>query len=66
VEGQPVLGLSFWVWADDVGAAATHALQTATSAGAVAHVGPQFYDVVVVPRTAVVMPVGEHDITLPY
>lgn len=66
VEGQPVLSLSFWVRADDVGAAATRALQTATAAGAVADVGPQFYDVVVIPRTAVVMSVEGHDINMPY
>jgi len=66
VEGQPVLGLSFWVWADDVGAAATRALQTAISAGAVAGVGPHFYDVVVVPRTSVVVAVDGHDINMPY
>ncbi len=65
VEGQAVLGLSFWVWANDVGAAATLALQTAKSAGAVAVVGPTFYDVVVVPRTAVVMPCDGHDINMP-
>src|SRR3954471_7855220 len=45
VEGQPVIGLTFWVRADDVGGAATTAVSTAIKAGADGLAGPAFYDV---------------------
>ena len=51
-----VVGLSFWVRADDVGTAATTALDVARRAGAGEGVGPELYDVVVIPRAAVVLP----------
>jgi hypothetical protein len=60
VEGQPVIGLVFWVRADDVGAAAVTALQTARLAGSVADVGPEYYDVSLVPRSAILVPEEEH------
>jgi hypothetical protein len=65
VEGQAVLGLSFWVRADDVGSAATVALSTARSAAAGGLAGPEFYDVVVVPRSAVRVPEDEHHLPMP-
>ncbi len=64
VEGQPVLGLLFWVRADEVGGAAVTALETARRAGAVADVGPDYYDVSLVPRSAVVGPEDEHEIQM--
>jgi hypothetical protein len=65
VEGQPVIGLVFWVRADDVGAAAVTALQTARLAGSVADVGPEYYDVSLVPRSAILVPEEEHNIENP-
>lgn len=51
-----VVGLLFWVRADDVGGAATIALDVARRAGAGEGIGPDLYDVVVIPRAAVVLP----------
>jgi hypothetical protein len=56
VEGAPVIGMLFWVRADTVGAAADLAVETAQSAGRANGVGPDLYDVVVIPRPAVVDP----------
>jgi hypothetical protein len=56
VTGRPVVGLLFWVDADDVGEAATTALQVARRAGAAHGVGPDLYDVTVIPEDAVVRP----------
>ena len=56
VEGQPVLGLSFWVRAEEVGAAATTALKTARRAGSAVDAGPDYYDITLVPRSAVLLP----------
>jgi hypothetical protein len=53
---RSVVGLLFWVRADDVGAAAATALDIARQAGGVAGVGPELYDVTVIPRAAVVLP----------
>ena len=55
---RPVVGLLFWVRADDVGGAATTAVDIArrAAAGADVGVGPDLYDVVVIPRAAVVLP----------
>jgi hypothetical protein len=53
---QPVVGLTFWVRADDVGAAASTAVETARSAGASCGVGPDLYDVTVIPSNAVAEP----------
>jgi hypothetical protein len=61
VEGQAVIGLSFWVRADDLGGAALTALETARRAGAAAEVGPDYYDVSLVPRSSVVVPEAEHE-----
>ena len=64
IEGQPVLGLTFWVRAKDVGAAATAALDTARGAGAVTGAGPDYYDVSLVPRSAIVGPKDEHEMRM--
>jgi len=53
IEGRPVVGLLFWVRADDVGHAAALAVETARQAGAATGVGPELYDVVVMPSTSV-------------
>ena len=52
----PVVGLLFWVRADDVGAAAVLAVDTAQLAGSLHGVGPRLYDVTVIPDDAVAMP----------
>jgi hypothetical protein len=66
VEGQPVIGLSFWVRADDVSGAAATALATArAAAGSKDIAGPDYYDVVLVPRTAVLMPPDQHELRMP-
>jgi hypothetical protein len=54
--GRPVIGLSFWVRADDVGQAASIAVETARLAGANSGVGTDLYDVVVIPNAAVARP----------
>ena len=59
-----MLGLTFWVRADDVGAAARTALDTARRAGATADVGPGYYDVALVPFEAVVAPWADHSIRM--
>ena len=56
VTSRPVTGLLFWVGADDVGAAARAAVETARRAGSGHAVGPELYDVTVIPRGAVVLP----------
>ena len=53
---RPVVGLLFWVRADGVGDAADIALEAARDAGRNHGVGPELYDVVVIPRDAVVSP----------
>jgi hypothetical protein len=63
-EGRPVVGLTFWVKADDLGAAAVTALETARRAGSAAEVGPDYYDVSLVPRSAIPMPEDEHTIDM--
>jgi hypothetical protein len=55
-----VIGLVFWVRADEVGEAARLAVETARRAGAESGVGPELYDVIVSPSTAVRHP-GEGD-----
>ena len=54
--GRPVLGLTFWIRADDVGGAATGAIEVARRVGAGAGAGPGLYDVTVIPRAAVTFP----------
>jgi hypothetical protein len=56
VANRPVVGLLFWVRADDVGAAAVTAVETAQHAGVGYGVGPELYDVTVIPSRAVVRP----------
>jgi hypothetical protein len=53
---RSVVGLSFWVRADDVGEAARTAVDTAQRAGAEHGVGTELYDVVVIPNAAVARP----------
>jgi len=55
-EGRPVVGLLFWVMADDVGGAASTAVEVARLAGKGNGVGPGLYDVTVIPSDAVVAP----------
>jgi hypothetical protein len=52
-EGRPAIGLVFWVRADDVGQAASLAVDTARRAGAESGVGPELYEVIVLPSTSV-------------
>jgi hypothetical protein len=53
IEGRPVIGLVFWVRADDVGQAASIAVDTARRAGVESRVGTELYDVVVIPSASV-------------
>ena len=56
VARQPVTGLLFWVRGDDVGQAAVTALETARDAAAGHGVGPELYDLTLIPHGAVVFP----------
>jgi hypothetical protein len=58
IEGRPVVGLLFWVRADDVGLAARTAVETASLAGTDSGLGSELYDVVVIPSAAVANPNG--------
>ena len=60
IEGRPVVGLVFWVRADEVGQAASLAVATARRAGTESGVGPELYEVTVLPSSAVRWP-GEDD-----
>jgi hypothetical protein len=51
--GRDVIGILFWVRANDVGQAASTAVDVARRVGAGEGVGPGLYDVVVIPRDAV-------------
>jgi hypothetical protein len=53
IEGRSAIGLVFWVRADDVGQAASLAVDTARRAGAESGVGPELYEVIVLPSTSV-------------
>jgi hypothetical protein len=53
IEGRPVIGLIFWVRADEVGEAASLAVETARRAGATNGIGPELFDVSVSPSTSV-------------
>lgn len=64
VEGQPVVGLTFWVRAEDVGTAAMTAVDTARRAGAAAGAGPDYYDVSLVPRSVIAGSKDEHEIRI--
>jgi hypothetical protein len=48
-----VVGLLFWVRADDVGSAAKTAVEAACRAGTESGLGAELYDVVVIPSAAV-------------
>ena len=48
-----MIGLIFWVRADDVGQAASLAVDTARRAGVESGVGAELYDVVVLPEASV-------------
>lgn len=65
VARRPVVGLLFWVRADDVGAAAAAAVETARRAGADCGVGPELYDVTVIPWAAVEHPGDPHYPSMP-
>jgi hypothetical protein len=54
--GRNVIGMLFWVRADDVGQAAATAVAVARRAGEPDGVGPGLYDVTVIPRAAVSLP----------
>ena len=60
IEGRPVIGLVFWVRADEVGQAASLAVEAARRAGAESGVGPELFDVSVFPSSSVRTP-GEAD-----
>ena len=57
---RPVVGLVFWVAADEIGQAATLAAETARQAGAESGLGTELYDVVVIPHAAVADRYGDH------
>jgi hypothetical protein len=65
VSDRHVVGVTFWVRADDVGGAAKAAVETARRAGANCGVGPELYDVVVIPRAAVALPTEPDYPTMP-
>ena len=54
-----MVGLVFWVRADDVGTAAALAVDTARRAGADCGVGPERCDVTIIPRNAVRLPLND-------
>jgi hypothetical protein len=56
VTARPVLGLLFWVRANDVGDAATSAVGEARSAAAECRMAFELYDVTLIPEQAVVLP----------
>lgn len=49
----PVVGLLFWVHAEDVGKAAAAALDLAQRAGSTAGAGPDYFDLSLVPQSAI-------------
>jgi hypothetical protein len=55
IADTPVVGLLFWVAADDVGAAASSAVKIAAKAGEECGLSG-LYDVTVIPRDAVALP----------
>jgi hypothetical protein len=57
---HPVVGLVFWLAADEIGQAATLAAETARRAGADSGVGTELYDVVVTPHAAIADRYGDH------
>jgi hypothetical protein len=65
IEGRPVIGLLFWVRAEDVGLAARTAVETARRAGTESGLGTELYDVVVIPRAAVARPNDPEYPTMP-
>jgi hypothetical protein len=65
IEGRPVVGLTFWVRANDVGDAARTAVEAARRAGMESGVGAELYDVVVIPSPAVASPDDPADPPMP-
>jgi hypothetical protein len=65
IEGRPVVGLTFWVRANDVGDAANTAVEAARRAGMESGVGSELYDVVVIPSPAVASPDDPVDPPMP-
>jgi hypothetical protein len=55
VAARPVLGLLFWVRADEVGGAASSAVDAARSAAAECGMAFELYDITLVPEQAVVL-----------
>jgi hypothetical protein len=64
-EGSPVVGLTFLLRADDFGAAANLAVETANAASADAGMSGRVYDVVLVPEDSLVLPESECVIPMP-
>jgi hypothetical protein len=56
VTDRPVTGFLFWVRADDVGHAATTAVEIARQVGSAHGVSPDLFDVTVIPEQAVIRP----------
>jgi hypothetical protein len=66
IEGRPVLGLLFWVRADQVGDAASTAVETAVRAARnCCGETLELYDVTVIPRPAVVLTEDPHYPVMP-
>jgi hypothetical protein len=60
-EGDPpVIGLVFWVAADEIGQATTLAVETARRAGAESGVGTELHDVSIFPHAAIADRYGDH------
>jgi hypothetical protein len=60
-EGDPaVVGLIFWVAADEIGQAATLATETARRAGTESGVGTELYDLAIFPHAAIADRYGDH------
>lgn len=64
-EGSAVVGLTFLLRADDLGAAASLAVETARAAGTDAGVAGRVFDVVLVPEDSLVLPEAERLIPMP-
>lgn len=60
-----MIGLVFWIRADDVGTAASLAVETARRAGAECGAGPELYEVIVIPSTSVRHPTETDPAYLP-
>lgn len=65
VADRPVVGLLFWLRASDVGSAANLSYELAIKAGMECGVGPDLYDLTLVPAKAFVLPAAAHDPPMP-